>query len=171
MPSSRDGIQRQPEDPSVQPPEGRKCRLESEEKKPALLGKRLVPKVGEVLDEGGPGEKRGEKMRFKERPIGRSEKDALQRLPAPRQDRHRIDGRPDGAAFVVEQIRSLRDAVDCRSCRPADGFREPERKTPGRAPTGDEVRAERLAHGRFSCGVEFGYRHERRKVSEPIGTP
>ena len=166
MPTSCDGVERQPEDPRVQTTQGRQSRLQSEEKKPAAVRKRLIPQIGQILHEGGPGEKRGEKMRFEERAVGRGEKHPLQGFAVPRKNHHRIDGRPDGTPPVVEESRVSRRFFACRTPHPAgrpDAFRpveDPERKTPRPPPAGDEVGAERLAHGRFSCSVEFGYRHE-----------
>ena len=103
MPTSCDRVERESEDPRVQTTQGRQSRLQSEEKKPAAVRKRYVPQIGQILHEGGPGKKRGKKMRFKERAVGRGEKHPLQRLAVPREDRHRIDGRPDGTPPVVKE--------------------------------------------------------------------
>ena len=163
MPTSRDGIEREPEDPGVEPAKRRQGRLEPEKKEAAPARKRFVAKVGEVFDEGGPGEKRRKKMRFKERPVGRGEKHPLQRFSVPCHNRDGVDGRPDGTAFVVRRPRVLRKSFDVRAVD-ADEARE----TVGHSPTGDEVGAERPANGRFSCGVEFGYRHEQKLESGPL---
>ena len=171
MPTSRDGIERQPEDPGVETPHGRESGLESEEKETAPLCKRLVPKVGKVFYEGGPGEKRRQKMRFKERPVGRGEQDPLQGLAVSREDRDRIDGRPDGAAQIVQEPCVPGRSIARRTPRPArrsDALlpvERTERETPRSPLSGVEVRAERLAHGRFSSGVEFRCGHESMKES------
>lgn len=167
MPTSCDGVKRQPEDPRVETAKRRQSGFESEEKETASPCKSLVPKVGKIFDEGRPGKERREKMRLKERPIGRGEQNALQGFAVSRKNRDRIDGRPDGAAPFVKKSRvpgRFFATPNHRPAAPFNIFRPVEtagRKTSRPPPTGDEVGAERLAHGRFSCGVEFQYRHER----------
>ena len=110
-------------------------------------------------------------MHFKERPVGRGEQDPLQGLAVSREDRDRIDGRPDGAAQIVQEPCVPGRSIARRTPRPArrsDALlpvERTERETPRSPPSGDEVRAERLAHGRFSSGVEFRCGHKSMKES------